>query len=63
MNKSNHKAIGRYCYGGKFYAGDCPCGKEYYVSQEQLEQLANNYYFHFSRHGNKLFQKVFSLFL
>jgi len=33
MNKSNHKAVGRYCYGGKIYVGQCEhCGDEHHLT-------------------------------
>jgi hypothetical protein len=45
MNKSNHKAVGRYCYGGKIYAGQCPhCGGEHHLTIEQTQELINGSY-------------------
>jgi len=45
MNKSNHKALGRYCYGGKIYAGICPkCGQEHLLETDQVQEIVNNSY-------------------
>ena len=71
MNKSNHKAVGRYCYGGKIYVGQCSnCGGEHHLTIEQVQELVNSSYI---RPQTKLQQKIkgrvavlqkaFSLFL
>ena len=61
MNKANHKAIGKYCYGGKFYAGDCACGREHYLTAEQLKELSENSYFTVAHPG--VLRKIYSVFL
>ncbi len=71
MNKSNHKAVGRYCYDGKIYVGQCAhCGGEHHLTIEQVQELVDNSYI---RPQTKLqqtmkgrvaiLQKAFSLFL
>jgi len=45
MNKSNHKALGRYCYGGKIYIGQCAkCGHEHLLETNQVQEVINNSY-------------------
>jgi len=41
MNKTNHKAVGRYCYGGKIYLGQCDCGRDHLIDVDQLQELMN----------------------
>ena len=71
MNKVNHKTIGRYCYGGKIYVGQCShCGGEHFLTVEEVQGLVNKSYI---RPQTKLqqklksrvaiLQKTFSLFL
>ena len=45
MNKANHKALGRYAYGGKIYLGVCnECGREHYLTVDQVQEVINNSY-------------------
>ena len=44
MNKANHKALGRYCYGGKIYVGQCQCGQDHLLDVDQLEEVIKNSY-------------------
>jgi hypothetical protein len=45
MNQSNHKALGRYCYGGHIYAGQCSkCGYEHLLTADQAQEMINNCY-------------------
>lgn len=40
------KAIGRYVYGGKFYAGNCShCQQEFYLTKEKAQQFIENCWF------------------
>jgi len=59
MNNSNHKTIGRYCYGGKIYAGQCDCGHEILIGVEQLKDLVNKSYV---KPRQPAFIKLLSLF-
>lgn len=44
MNNFNHKKIGRYCYGGKVYAGQCECGREILLDVATTKELVKNSY-------------------
>jgi len=45
MNKANHKALGRYAYGGKIFLGEChQCGKEHYLTVDQVQEVVSNSY-------------------
>ena len=45
MNKANHKALGRYAYGGKIFLGEChDCGKEHYLTIDQVQEVVNTSY-------------------
>jgi len=45
MNTTNHKALGRYCYGGKIYLGQCKdCGQEHYLDVREMQEAINNSY-------------------
>ncbi|MEI8360910.1 MAG: hypothetical protein WCG01_02185 [bacterium] len=45
MNKANHKALGRYAYGGKIFLGEChDCGKEHYLTVDQVQEVISNSY-------------------
>jgi len=71
MNKANHKALGRYCYGGKIYTGLCPkCGTEHLVTIDQVQEIINNSYLQPQSKLQQKFkgrvavlEKAFSLFL
>ncbi|MCX6795779.1 MAG: hypothetical protein NT165_03610 [Candidatus Falkowbacteria bacterium] len=45
MNKANHKALGRYAYGGKIFLGEChDCGREHYLTVDQVQEVVSNSY-------------------
>ncbi len=71
MNKSNHRALGRYAYGGKICLGVCnDCGREHYLTIDQVQEVVNNSYIK-PRTGWQqkfkgrvaVFEKAFSLFI
>jgi len=71
MNKANHKALGRYAYGGKIFLGEChACGREHYLTIDQVQEVVNTSYIKpqpILRQKFKsrvaIFEKAFSMFL
>jgi len=70
MNKANHKALGRYCYGGKIYTGLCDkCGKEHLMTIDQVQEVISNSYLKPKSNVQKfksrieLFQRAFNTLL
>jgi hypothetical protein len=59
MNNFNHKSIGRYCYGGKIYAGQCDCGHDILIGVEQLKVLVEKSYV---KPNRPVFTKFLALF-